>query len=208
MKSLILFGALALAQFAFATLPPANYPIVKGEVRKVDLVANRVSIKHEAIPNLEMGPMTMSFLAKDPQLLKGFAPGDKINFVADQIDDELTVLWLEKAQAPEQLPSQVLCTGVAPTNPKTGVEIKVRSDTFSTIQYEYLEGAYKGSTHINSIGDMVLHRTGDLFVYQSGDDKFASTLSFKLNGEQITEAMFSNFSSGMNKAAVQCSFEQ
>lgn len=283
MKSLIILGALFLTQLAFATSPPVGFPVVKGVVRKVDLAAGRISIKHEEIPNLSMPPMTMSFLAQDPQLLNGLSVDDKINFVADEVDGDLTVLWLEKeteASLPivkglvrkidltsnrisikhEAIPnldmpgmtmsflvqdpkflnglsvgdninftadevdgeltvlwlekraqpvvgvSNIFCTGVAPTTPKTNVEIEIRSNKYSTIRYEYAEGPYKGTSHINSIGNLQLHKKGDLFVYETGDGLLSSALVFKLIDSQITDSLFSNYSSGMERAAVNCSF--
>jgi Cu(I)/Ag(I) efflux system periplasmic protein CusF len=285
MKSLIILGALVLTQFAFATTPPDGYPVVKGIVRRVDLSAGRISIKHEAIPNLNMPPMTMSFLVQDPQLLDGLSVDDKINFVADEIDGELTVLWLEKenqASLPivkglvrridlasnrisikhEAIPnlnmppmtmsflvldpkfldglaagdninftadevdgelsviwlkkraqpvigtSNILCSGVAPTTPKTNVEIEIRSNRFSTIRYEYAEGPYKGTSHINSIGNLHLHKQGEVFVYTSGSGELASTLVFKLNGFEIVDSLFSNYSSGMERSPVKCAFSE
>src|SRR5690606_4148760 len=89
-----------ISQIVLATEPPPNYPVVKGEVRKVDLASNRVSIKHEEIPNLNMPSMTMSFLVQDPNFLNGLSVGDKINFVTDEINGDLTVLWLEKQALP------------------------------------------------------------------------------------------------------------
>jgi Cu(I)/Ag(I) efflux system periplasmic protein CusF len=284
MKSLLLFGRIAFAQFAIATPAPAGYPIVKGEVRKLDTNSNRISIKHEAIPNLNMAPMTMSFLAQEPHLLNGLAVGDKINFVADEIDDELTVLWLEKQVVPtlpivkgvvkkidlvsgrisikhEAIPNlnmpgmtmsflvqdpkyltglsvgeninftadeidgdltvlwlekstshgqsntEILCTGIAPTTPKTNVEIEIRAKKFSTIRYEFAEGPYKGTAYINSIGQMVAKNDGSNYLYTSGEGKLATSLSFETHENRISDAHFSHYSSGMDQALVQCSFQ-
>jgi len=284
MKSLILLGALAFAQLALATPPPAGYPIVKGEVRKIDVASSRISIKHEEIPNLSMPPMTMSFLAQDAQLLNGLAVGDQINFVADEIDGDLTVLWLEKQVVPtlpivkgvvrkidlasnrisikhEEIPnlnmpgmtmsflaqdpkllsglavgdninfttdevdgeltvmwleksgsqgqvtSTILCTGMAPTTPKTNVEIEIRADKFSTIRYEFAEGPYKGTAYINSIGRMTPEKDGSNYVHKSGEGKLASILTYSLHGNHIVDSRFSNFSSGMAQTPVQCSFQ-
>jgi Cu(I)/Ag(I) efflux system protein CusF len=184
-----------------------SLPIVKGVVRKIDLASNRISIKHDAIPNLNMPAMTMSFLAQDPKLLVGLAVGDGINFMADEIDGELSVVWLEKNTAQGQVGSTILCTGVAPTTPKTNVEIEVRPGTFSTIQYEFAEGSYKGTTYVNSIGEMLPRQEGSHYVYQSGEAKLATILEYNLSGNLIVDSHFSNFSSGMNQSLVQCKFE-
>lgn len=208
MKTLIFAASLMVAQLAFAAPPPAGYPLVKGEVRKLDTTSNRISIKHEAIPNLNMPGITMSFAAQDPKLLVGLAVGDEINFVADEVDGDLTALWIEKQNAQARISNKVLCTGVAPTEPKTNVEIEVRKDKYSTIRYEFAEGSYKGTGYINSIGDLALQREGNQFVYRSGDGEPATKLSFNFSEGQINDARFSHYSSGMTDTPVQCSFEQ
>ena len=71
-------------------------PKVKGLVRLVDHANSKIKIKHEEIPNLDMPPMTMTFAANDPQMLVGLANGDKVLFTADMVNNELTVMWIEK----------------------------------------------------------------------------------------------------------------
>ena len=207
MKSLLLLGALVLGQLAFASEPPAHYPLVKGIVRKIDLNSGRVSIKHEDIPNLDMPAMTMSFVAKDPDQLKVLAVGDKVVFAADEIDGELTALWIEKAPPADVNSASIFCTGVAPTTPKTSVEIEVRPDKYSTIRYEHIEGPYPGTSHVNSIGHLKLHKRGDFYLYRQGLGENNTLLMFKKNGEEITDACFSHYSSGMKNTPVECSFE-
>jgi Cu/Ag efflux protein CusF len=207
MKSILFAATLLISQLVFATEPPAHYPIVKGEVRRVELASNRITIKHEEIPNLNMPPMTMSFLAQDPSLLQGLVVGDKINFVADQIDDELTVLWLEKVTTPGPVRSLVSCTGIAPTTPKTNVEIEINADKFSTIRYEYAEGSYQGTSYINSIGDMKPRHEGAHYAYQSGEGRMATILEYDLQGATIANSLFTHFGAGMHRTAVQCKLE-
>lgn len=74
---------------------PAGYPVVIGEVRKVDLAAQKITIRHEEIPNLDMPPMTMVFKAVNLEMLEAVAAGAKIHFVADSFNGQMTVLWLE-----------------------------------------------------------------------------------------------------------------
>lgn len=45
--------------------------MVKGEIVKVDESAGKITIKHDAIPNLSMDAMTMVFKASDPALPQG-----------------------------------------------------------------------------------------------------------------------------------------
>lgn len=87
------------AQGIVAAPPPRGFPLVNGVVRRVDLPNGKIMIKHEAIPNLEMPAMTMTFSVADSAFLTVVKPGDKIRFVADDVDGELTLLWLEKSPA-------------------------------------------------------------------------------------------------------------
>lgn len=57
-------------------------PLTEGEVRKVDKETGKITIKHGAIKNLDMPPMTMVFTVTDKMLLDGVSAGDKILFSA------------------------------------------------------------------------------------------------------------------------------
>ncbi len=67
----------------------------EAEVRKVDLNAGKITLKHGAIKNLDMPPMSMVFQVKDPALLGQIKAGDKVRFTADKINGAYTVLTLE-----------------------------------------------------------------------------------------------------------------
>lgn len=92
-----LFTALCTALLAAATFAQAALPAVEGEVRKVDLDAKKITLKHGDIPNLEMTGMTMVFRVSDPALLSKVKPGDKVQFTADKVDGALTVLSIAPA---------------------------------------------------------------------------------------------------------------
>jgi Cu(I)/Ag(I) efflux system periplasmic protein CusF len=68
-----------------------------GEVRKIDIAQSKITLKHGAIKNLDMPPMTMVFRAKDAKLLDGLTAGDKVKFVAEQIDGNYVVTQVVKA---------------------------------------------------------------------------------------------------------------
>jgi Cu(I)/Ag(I) efflux system protein CusF len=93
-------SVLALLGFADATFAEEakSLPMVAGEVIKVDTEQGKLSIKHGAIPNLGMDPMTMVFKAADPAMLKDFKAGDKVNFTADKVNGQLTATKVEKAK--------------------------------------------------------------------------------------------------------------
>ncbi|MFA7306397.1 MAG: copper-binding protein [Hyphomicrobium sp.] len=94
-QALILaLAALAITGMAHA----ADLPMINGEVKKVDESASKMTIKHEAITNLDMGAMTMVFKANDPALLKQVKPGDKVKFSADKVNGQITVMSIEKSQ--------------------------------------------------------------------------------------------------------------
>ncbi|RTL47456.1 MAG: copper-binding protein [Rhodocyclaceae bacterium] len=67
-----------------------------GEVRKVDLGQKRITLRHGAITNLGMDPMTMVFRVRDAKLLEGLQVGSKIRFRAEQAAD---ILYLTEVQA-------------------------------------------------------------------------------------------------------------
>ncbi|KWB93677.1 copper-binding protein [Burkholderia ubonensis] len=67
-----------------------------GEVRKVDTAAGKLTIKHGALENLGMDAMTMVFKVKDAAMLSQVKAGDKIDFVADEVNGALTVTKLQK----------------------------------------------------------------------------------------------------------------
>ncbi|KAB2943583.1 MAG: copper-binding protein [Hyphomicrobium sp.] len=75
-----------------------DHPVVAGKVTKVDESAGKITIAHDAIPNLQMEAMTMVFKAGKPAMLKEVKPGDAIKFMADKVNGELTVIEIETAR--------------------------------------------------------------------------------------------------------------
>ena len=53
------------------------------EVRKVDKAQGKITLRHGAIKNLDMPPMTMVFVVKDRAMLDHVKPGDKVRFKAE-----------------------------------------------------------------------------------------------------------------------------
>ena len=68
-----------------------------GEVRKIDLAAGRITLRHGEIKNLDMPPMTMVFNVKDKALLDRLKIGDKVKFRAVQEAGKYTVVDLQAA---------------------------------------------------------------------------------------------------------------
>ncbi|MCU0927153.1 MAG: copper-binding protein [Hydrogenophaga sp.] len=73
----------------------SGLPMATAEVRRVDVGAGKVTLKHGDIPNLDMPPMTMVFQVRNPAQLGNLKPGDKIRFSADKIHGAYTVIDLE-----------------------------------------------------------------------------------------------------------------
>lgn len=81
-----------------ATPAAASAGLTDGEVRKVDKAAGKLTIKHGAMPKLNMPPMTMAYRAKDKAMLDQLKSGDKIRFDAEGAGNEYTVIRLEKVK--------------------------------------------------------------------------------------------------------------
>ncbi|WP_461606323.1 copper-binding protein [Aeromonas rivipollensis] len=70
--------------------------MTKGVISRIDEANGKVGIKHEAIANLKMPPMTMVFLLADPAQLQGLKVGDAVRFHAENPAGKLTVTQLQK----------------------------------------------------------------------------------------------------------------
>lgn len=73
-------------------------PMVSGTVTKVDAAADKISIDHQKIPNLDMDAMTMVFRAGDKAMLKQVKAGDKVQFTADRVNGQITVTKIQKSK--------------------------------------------------------------------------------------------------------------
>lgn len=72
---------------------------VDGLVKKVDKTAGKVTLAHGPLANLGMDmAMTMAFRVKDAAWLDQMKVGDKIRFVADDVNGVLTVVRFEPAK--------------------------------------------------------------------------------------------------------------
>lgn len=99
MKDLGRMIALAVALGAAPAAWAQGTSMVKGTVEKVDAAAEKISIHHEAIPNLSMdGDMTMIFKAGDKAMLRQVKAGEKVQFTADRVNGQITVTRIEKAK--------------------------------------------------------------------------------------------------------------
>ena len=72
--------------------------MTEGEVKKVDLEAGKVTIKHGPIKHMDMLGMTMVFTAKDKNLLGKVKPGDKVKFMVVNEGGKMVVTDIQPAQ--------------------------------------------------------------------------------------------------------------
>lgn len=70
-------------------------PMADAQVRKIDLDAKTITLRHSEIKNLGMPGMSMVFQMKDPALLETVKVGDKVKFTADKVNGVLTVISIE-----------------------------------------------------------------------------------------------------------------
>ena len=83
---------------AGASEPVAAGALVEGEIRKVDLEAKKLTLRHGEIRNLDMPAMTMVFQVKDPALLTTLKAGDKVRFRAEKSGGALVVTDIQPAK--------------------------------------------------------------------------------------------------------------
>ncbi len=100
MKRIFIF----LCVFFAATLPPSvsadekhhNDSWADGEVRRVDKDAQKLTIRHGPLPNLDMPTaMTMVYRVKEAALLEKVKSGDKVKFQAEKANGAFTVTAIE-----------------------------------------------------------------------------------------------------------------
>jgi Cu/Ag efflux protein CusF len=69
----------------------------EGEVRKIDLPAKKITLKHGPLKNLDMPAMTMAFQVSDAAMLSKVKVGDKVRFMAANPAGTLTVTEIQLA---------------------------------------------------------------------------------------------------------------
>ena len=72
--------------------------MVDGEVRKIDLDAKKITLKHGPIKSLDMPGMTMVFQIKDNKILDNIKVGDKVKFSTEQTKSGYVVTSIEGAK--------------------------------------------------------------------------------------------------------------
>ena len=99
----VLAGGLAHGQMdsmpmgakATASSPVESAKLTEGEVRKVDLVNGKVTLRHGPLENLGMPGMTMMFKVTDAKSLGNIKEGEKVRFRAERKDGTVVVTHIE-----------------------------------------------------------------------------------------------------------------
>lgn len=93
-----IYAALAAAFLVISwTGAFAQDAMVRGEVKKIDETAGKITLKHGPIKSLDMDEgMTMAFRVQDPAMLKQVKVGDKVQFEADRVGGRITVTKIQK----------------------------------------------------------------------------------------------------------------
>ncbi|KAK47022.1 RND transporter MFP subunit [Caballeronia jiangsuensis] len=74
----------------------SNPALTDAEIKKVDAATGMITLKHGALENVGMPPMTMAFKAKDAAMVKQVHEGDKVRVRIENVDGNLTIMRLEK----------------------------------------------------------------------------------------------------------------
>jgi Cu(I)/Ag(I) efflux system periplasmic protein CusF len=99
LKRFAIAALLATTTLASTALLAQTAPdMAAGEVKKIDKEAQKITLKHGEIKNMEMPPMTMVFKALDPALLDRVKVGDKVNFSAEKRDGAIVITTIEVAK--------------------------------------------------------------------------------------------------------------
>lgn len=87
----------AQAAASYAAPADAAKQFADGEVRRIDKEQGKVNLRHGEIRSLDMPPMSMWFVLKDPTLVDHLKVGDKVRFVAEKVGTQYTIIQIEPA---------------------------------------------------------------------------------------------------------------
>ena len=90
-------GAMSMGDAKKEMPMSASADMAEGEIRKVDIDAKKITIKHGEIKNLDMPGMTMVFQVKDPALLEKAKVGEKVRFKAEKAGGAMVVTDIQPA---------------------------------------------------------------------------------------------------------------
>jgi len=77
----------------------AQTALTDGEVKKVDVSAKKITIKHGPMKKFDMEDgMTMVYGVQDPAMLTAVKAGDKVKFDAEHVNGQFIVTKIQKAK--------------------------------------------------------------------------------------------------------------
>ncbi len=95
-------GAAGKSSATAATTPgaatAATPALADGEVRKIDVAAGKITLRHGEVRSIDMPPMTMAYAVADPSLLDGRKVGEKVRFAAERRNGAYLVTRIEPAR--------------------------------------------------------------------------------------------------------------
>ncbi len=92
-------GTAAVAMALISTAALAQSVTINGEVKKIDVSAGKITLKHGPAKGLGMDePMTMVYRVKDSAMLEQVKIGDKVRFEAENGSAGYTVTKLTKTK--------------------------------------------------------------------------------------------------------------
>ncbi|MGG2396862.1 copper-binding protein [Pseudomonas sp. SH1-B] len=97
MNNRLMIASLA-AMFSWPLQAAEPAPLSQGEVRKVDVAAQKITLRHGPIASVGMPPMTMVFEVAEAQLLEGVAAGEKVSFQVEQQGSRYVVTELHRVK--------------------------------------------------------------------------------------------------------------
>jgi len=87
------------ALFLSFNLSAAELPVVEGKVVAIEAKTDNLTIAHDAIPNLDVGPTTMVFKAANSSMIQKIKMGEKVRFSAVRMNGQLTITNLISVDA-------------------------------------------------------------------------------------------------------------
>ncbi|MCQ9617490.1 copper-binding protein [Paenalcaligenes niemegkensis] len=86
---------LALSTTAYVSVAQVQEATATGEVRRIDVSAQKITLKHGSIDALQLPAMTLVYKI-DPALLGDIKPGDKVRFTAKRENEQYVVTKIQK----------------------------------------------------------------------------------------------------------------
>jgi Cu(I)/Ag(I) efflux system periplasmic protein CusF len=89
-------AGMKMSSNAMSPAASSKSTLTDAEIRKVDTASGMVTLKHGALENVGMPPMTMAFKAKDAAMLKQAHEGDKVKVRVENVSGTMTIVTMQK----------------------------------------------------------------------------------------------------------------